>query len=123
MEHAVDKFHEQLKNQQYHEIYAQSAPELHSRLSETEFTSQLAAAHEYGTSATKANVYVDGGVWRGLKRSISNRETVSHHEVVSSDRIFAGEKFVWAVENGQPKLVSYEFKHICDKPCTVGIGR
>lgn len=56
VEQAVDKFHEQLKNQQYHEIYAQSAPELHSRLSETEFTTQLAAAHEYGTSASQANV-------------------------------------------------------------------
>ena len=76
VEQAVDKFHEQLKNQQYHEIYAQSAPELHSRLSETEFTTQLAAAYDYGTSASKANVYVDAGVWRGLKRAFSNRETV-----------------------------------------------
>ena len=123
VEQSVDKFREQLKQQQYHEIYLESDPELRSRLSETAFTAQLAAAHDYGTSASKAIVIIDGSVWRGFKRAFSSRELVSHVELVSSDTIMANERFAWAVENGQPKLVSYEFTPICNKPCQVGFGR
>ena len=123
LEQSVDKFREQLRNEQYHEIYAQSAPELHSRWNETEFTTQLAAAHDYGTSASRAIVIIDRCIWRSLKRTFVNREIVAHQELVSSDKIFANEKFVWAVENSRPQLVSYEFKPICEKPCTIGIGR
>ena len=123
VEQSVDRFRDQLRNQQYHEIYGESAPELRGRLSETEFTAQLAAAHDYGASSSKAIVIINDSVWRGIKKTFSSREIVKHVGMASSDTIIANERFAWAVENGQPKLVSYEFTPICKKPCTVGFGQ
>ena len=96
VEQSVNRFRDQVRNQHYHEIYVESAPELRGRLSETEFVAQLAAAHDYGASASKAIVVIDDSVWRGVKRAFSSREMVSHVDVVSSDTIIANERFVWA---------------------------
>jgi hypothetical protein len=123
VEQSVDRFRIQVRSQQYHEIYAESAPELRSRVSETEFAAQLAAVHAYGASASKAIVIIDDTVWRGVKRTFNSREMVSHVDVVSSDTMIANETFVWAVENDQPKLVSYEFTPVCKRPCSVGFGQ
>ncbi|MGH9906322.1 MAG: hypothetical protein ACRD8U_12165 [Pyrinomonadaceae bacterium] len=121
---SVDRFHEQLNSRQFHDIYSQSDLELQNRISEDEFSAQLAAAHEQlGVSTDKAIVIIDDSVWRGLRRAFSNRERVFHGNLVTSDSVIAHEKFVWAVENFEPKLVSYEFRFVCSKPCSIGFAR
>jgi len=69
VEQSVDKFHDQINQQQYHDIYAESDAELRSRITEVEFTRQLLSAHEQmGTITSKARVHIDGGVGRALRR-------------------------------------------------------
>ena len=125
VEHAVDKFHEQLNQEQYHDIYSQADSTLQNRLSQAEFTSQIRNAHEQlGSTSGKAFVRIDDSVWRGIRRTFGNkREIVNHGNSPGSDVIAANERFAWAVENDQPKLVSYDFQVVCKRPCQVGYGR
>jgi hypothetical protein len=121
VEQSVDKFHDQLNREQYHEIYEQSDAELRSRMTEAEFTGQLLNAHEQmGTITNKASVLIDDSFGRAFRRAFSGVERISHGELASSDVAFANERFVWAVENDLPRLVSYEFTPICKKPCAIG---
>ena len=124
VEQGVDKFHHQLNQQQYHEIYAGSAPELRSRTTETEFTVQLVNAHEQlGTVTSNANVMIRDGFWPRLRRAFNGgRETITHGNMATGDEILGNEIFVWAVENDLPRLVSYKFVSTCRKPCTLGFG-
>jgi hypothetical protein len=124
VEQSVEKFHRQLNEQQYHDIYAESDVELRSRITEVEFTAQLLNTHEQmGTISGKAFVHIDDSVGRALKRTFSGGwEKVRHRGLASSDSAFANEMFVWSVENDLPKLVSYESKLICNKPCSLGIS-
>ena len=124
VEHAVEKFHEQLNDEQYQRIYAEADSELQSSVTEADFTAQLRTAHEqFGRASGKAYVFIDDSVWRGLRKALgTKREIVSHGNTPASDLIIGNEQFVWAVENDAPKLVSYKFRRVCSKPCTVGFG-
>ena len=125
VEQAVEKFHEELNAEQYQKIYAEADGELRVSTTEAEFTAQLQSAHEeLGRASGQAYVSIDDTVWRGLRQAFgAKREIVSHGNVPASDLIIGNERFVWAVENDQPKLVSYKFRRICNKPCAVGFGR
>jgi hypothetical protein len=124
VEHAVEKFHEELNEEQYQTIYYGADDELRSRVTEAEFTAQLRSVHEQlGRASGKAYVFIDDSVWRGLRKAFgTKREIVAHGNTPASDMIIGNEQFVWAVENDAPKLVSYKFKRVCSKPCTVGFG-
>jgi hypothetical protein len=124
VEQSVGKFHDRLNQQQYHEIYAESDPELHSRVTETEFTTQLVNVHEQmGTITGKAYVLIDDGVWRAVTRAFSGgRERVAHGNLAASDAILANESFVWTVQNDSPRLVSYKWSKLCNKPCSLAFG-
>ena len=126
LEQSVDRFHDQLNRQEYHDIYSQSDRTLQSRISEIEFTNQLNNAHDQlGTISGKAIVIIDDNVWRDmhLRRVFgSKRQSFTHHETAGSDLVYAIEKFVWAIDNDQPRLTAYEFRSVCRKPCTVGFG-
>ena len=125
VEQSVDRFHDQLNQQQYHGIYEESHTELRSRVTEIEFTAQLVNAHEQlGTITGKASVIIDDGFWRAFKRVFSGgRERVIHGNFASSDEVLAHERFVWAVENDAPRLISYELQNFCRKPCRIVFGR
>lgn len=107
VEQAVDKFHDQLNQQQYQEIYAGSDPELRSRVIEMEFTAQLMNAHKHlGTVSSKADVMIRDSFWPRLKRAFSGgRERITHGNIAIGDEILANEVFVWTVENELPRLV------------------
>jgi hypothetical protein len=124
LEQAVDHFHDQLNQEKYGEIYSQADAVLRNRATETEFTAQLRQAHEQlGRISGKAIVIIDDTVWRDFLKAFGNkREMISHGNSPASDLIIANERFAWAVEKDQPKLVLYEFRSVCVKPCTVGIG-
>ncbi len=123
VEEAVNKFHEQLNQEQYQAIYAESDAVLKNNSTESEFTAQLRDAHEQlGTTSGKAIVIIDDRGWRGFWAAFGpKRELVSNWDSPANDLIIANENFVWAVENEQPKLVSYQFRTVCRKPCSVGI--
>jgi hypothetical protein len=124
VEQAVEKFHENLNEEQYQRIYAEADVDLRSSATEAEFTAQLQSAHEQlGRASGKVFVFIDDSGWRGLRKAFgTKREIVSHGNVPASDLIIGNEQFVWAVENDQPKLVSYKLQRVCGKPCTVGFG-
>ena len=124
VEQAVNKFHERLNQEQYQAIYAESDDVLKNATTESDFTAQLRDAHEQlGTTSGKAFVFINDSGWRGFRAAFGQkRELVSNGHTPSNDSIIANENFVWAVENDQPKLVSYRFRKICNKPCSVGIA-
>ena len=124
VEHAVETFHEQLNDEQYQKIYAEADAQLQKGVTEADFTAQLRTAHEqFGRASGKAYVFIDDSVWRGLRKALgTKREIVSHGNTPASDLIIGTEQFVWAVENDDPRLVSYNFQRICSKPCSVGLG-
>ena len=121
VEQAVERFHEKLNEEQYQRIYAEADVDLRNSVREDEFIAQLRYAHEQlGRASGKAFVFIDDSVWRGLRKAFGGkREIVSHRTYPASDLIIANEQFVWAVENDQPKLVSYKFQRLCSKPCTM----
>ena len=124
VEQAVERFDEALNQEQYQKIYAEADVDLRTRVSEAEFVSQLKYAHEQlGPTSGKAYVFIDDSVWRALRRALgTKREIVSHRNGPASTLIIANERFSWAVEDDQPKLVSYHFQSVCRKPCAVGFG-
>jgi hypothetical protein len=124
VEQAVEKFHEELNAEEYQQIYSEADAELRGRATEAEFTAQLGSAHEQlGRTSGKAYVFIDESVWRGLRQAFgAKREIVSHGNSPVSDLIIGHEQFVWAVENDQPKLVSYKLQRVCSKPCAAGFG-
>ncbi len=125
VEQSIEKFHDQLNQQKYQDIYAESDPELRSRITEVELTAQLLNAHEQmGEVTGKAYVIIDDGVGRALRRALSGgRETVKYVNFKNGKEIVGDERFSWAVENDLPRLVSYEWTKICKRPCTVGFGQ
>jgi len=124
VEQAAEKFHKALNDEQYQTIYNEADADLRNRVTEAEFTDQLRSAHEQlGRVSGKVYVFIDDSVWRGLRKAFgSKREIVAHGNSPGSDRIIGNEQFVWAVENDEPRLVSYKFQRICSKPCSIGFG-
>lgn len=123
VERAVDKFHEKLNQEQYQSIYVESDGNLRMSVSEEEFIEQLRQAHEQlGITSGKAIVIIDDRGWKGIQNAFTKREIVRHWHMPANDSIIASENFVWAVENHQPKLVSYQFRTVCKKPCSIGFG-
>ena len=124
VEQAAEKFHEALNEEQYLTIYNEADVELRKNVTEGEFTAQLRFAHEQlGRVSGKVYVFIDDSVWRGLRQAFgTKREIVAHGNTPGSDLIIGNEQFVWAVENDEPKLVSYKFRRVCSKPCAVGFG-
>src|SRR5262245_60096574 len=85
---SVDRFHEQLNNEQFHEIYSQATDSLRKQIDETEFTSRLKGAHEQlGAISGKAMVLLtDREVNRLHWAKILGREqTYTHVEIPKSD--------------------------------------
>ena len=121
---SVDRFHEQLNNEQFHDIYSQADASLQKRIDETAFTSQLRSAHDQlGRVAGKAIVLFTARAWSDLSwaRTFGREQNFSYVVTPDSESIAANERFSWKIENDQPKLTSYEFRFVCRKPCTVGI--
>jgi hypothetical protein len=122
---SLNSFHEQLNNEQFHDIYIEADPSLRQRIDETAFTNQLKNAHDQlGKVSPEKNVLLTSRAWNDLEwaRFFGRKQIVFLVELPNSDLINGSEKFEWSVENNQPKLVSYEFRFICRKPCIVGIG-
>ena len=119
---AVDQFHGQLNEERYEEIYSQADEVLRTRITETEFISQLKSAHEQmGQTDGKAFVGFQDSFWQDLRRTVgAKREVLTTVDYPKNNKIIAREKYVWALENGQARLVSYEFKALCRKPCSIG---
>src|SRR5258705_3344060 len=124
VEQAAEKFHAELNEEQYQTIYYEADDELRSKITEAEFTAQLRSAHEQlGRVSGKVYVFIDDSVWRGLQKAFSTkREIVAHGNSPAGETIIGNEQFVWAVENDEPRLVSYKFQRVCSKPCTIGFG-
>jgi len=122
---SVNRFHEQLNNERYGEMYAQADPKLRARIDEATFTDQLKNAHDQmGTLSKPSKVLLTSRAWNDLNwsRFWGREQRVIDVDRPDSDLINATERFEWIIENGQPKLTWYEFRFICKKPCTVGIG-
>ena len=125
LEQSVNRFHEELNNEQFHDIYSQADAKLQKGIDETEFTVQLKSAHDQlGRISGKAIVLLTSRAWSALSwaRTFGREQNVSDVVTPNSELVNATERFGWKIENDQPKLTSYEFRFICRRPCTVGIG-
>jgi len=122
---SIDRFHERLNNEQFHEIYSQGTDTLQRRVDETEFTSRLKHAHEQlGVISGKATVLLTGREMNSLhwQKLFGREQKYRHVEMPQSELIAATETFGWTFENGNPRLDSYEFRFICRQPCIVALG-
>jgi len=122
---SLERFHEQLNNAQFHDIYIEADSSLRQRIDEVAFTNQLKNAHDQlGRVSGGARVLLTSKAWNDLRwaRFFGREQLVFHTDLAHSDLINASERFQWRLENDQPKLHSYEFRFICRRPCTVGFG-
>lgn len=122
---SLNKFHEELNNEQFHDIYMEADPSLRQRVDETAFTNELKNAHDQlGKVSPEKKLLLTSRAWNDLQwsRFFGRKEVVFLNELPNSELINASERMEWTVENNQPKLVSYEFRFICRKPCTIGFG-
>lgn len=126
LEQNVNRFHEQLNNREFHEIYTSSDASLQQRTNEAEFTEQLkSAGDQLGHISGNALVIISDKAWRDMRLSKAfgnRRQSFNHVAFPASDLIVADEKFGWFITDDQPKLASYQFRFVCRKPCNVGFG-
>lgn len=125
VQQSVDRFHEQLNAEHYHEIYSSADASLQQRVDENVFTSQLKSAREQLGRISGTSIVLltsDQHQDLGWSKTFGGRLTLTHTERPNSELIRATEKSSWVIENDQPKLSAYEFRFICRQPCTVGIG-
>ncbi len=123
VEQSIEKFHEQMSAEQYHEIYAQADDALHQRISEDEFVKQLAEArHRTGRISGKAYVFIDQSISSELRRHFSNKQIIIDTQAASCDAGRAVERFQWSIEGVNTKLVSYELRQILERGKVYGIG-
>lgn len=123
---AINHFHEELNNEQFHEIYMEADPSLRQTIDEPGFTNQLRDAHnQLGNVAAETHVLLSTRALNDLHwaRLLRRPQLVTHAELPNSNLINASERFQWRIEDNQPKLTSYDFRFICRKPCSIGIGR
>jgi len=119
---SVIQFHEQLSDERYQDIYSEADAALRGRVSEADFTAQLSTVHaQLGKITSKPLVSIKDTVWRSLRQTFGpRRDLIPHFDWVDSETAMGDERFVWALENDQATLVSYEFRFSCKKPCGFG---
>jgi len=123
IEKSMDKFHEQLNEEQYQAIYAAADPELRNRISEQDFAKQLAEARtRAGRIEGKASVVLKSNVGRYIHRLFSDREIVSHFGMTKCEVGSVQERFQWAVVDGTARLHDYEFRQILERGKIYVIG-
>lgn len=125
MRKSIIKFHQQVNNERYSEIYAKADKELKNKYSEQEFIERLRAVHaKFNALPDEAlMVSIKDEIFDGIRRTAGFKRTrFSHVELISDEtERKATEHFEWSVINDQAKLASYEFKMICETPCILTI--
>ncbi len=122
VQRAVNQFHADLNQGSFEKIYADADTALRRTITQEELTAQLSYAHEQlGHTSPQFSVFVHDSVWRSLRKAlqVNRREIFSHGDMPNSNLVIGQERFLWAVENEQAKLVSYDFRTVCRRPCQI----
>jgi hypothetical protein len=122
---SVNRFHEQINNEQFHDIYMEADPSLRQRIDEAAFTNQLKNAHDQlGKVSPEKKVLLASRAWNDLEwsRFFRRKEIVFLHELPDRDLINASERFEWSVENNQPKLARTSFGSFVESPAQSGLA-
>src|SRR5580765_2547088 len=117
---SVNRFHEQLNDEQFQNIYLQADASLRERIDEAAFTNQLKSAHDQlGKVAAEKRVLLTTRAFKDLQwaKFFGRKQVATHAEMPSSELVIASERFAWTLEKNEPRLASYEFRFICRKPC------
>ena len=123
IEASVEKFHAQLNEGRFSEIYSQADESLRGRESEEVFARRLAEVRgKTGALSGKAIVIIDKGFRRHIRNLFSRRETISHTERTACEAGHALERFDWMIEDGQVRLAGYELRQILERGKVYGIG-
>lgn len=125
IEASVEKFHAQLNENRFGEIYAQADESLRGRESEESFTRRLAEVRgKTGAMSGKSIVIIQKGLGRDLRNLFSREETISHTEHTACDSGRAIERFEWKVRDGQVTLAGYELRQVFERGAipVFGIG-
>jgi hypothetical protein len=124
IKNGVLEFHQKMNEEQFGEIYANADEELKGRVFEHVFVTQLRDTRsKFKTFPAKAFVFIEDELIDGAKRTAGfKREIFKHVELITDEsQRKATEHFEWKVKGDQVKLVSYEFKMICETPCVLTI--
>ena len=93
-------------------------------LSEQQFVSYLEIVKSnVGEIKNKPHVWLDDDLKDGIRRIWFKKTKFQNIELLATEKAIYQEKFEWIVKNDEAKLASYEVNKICDKPCTIGIGK
>lgn len=110
---SIDKFHSQLNDEKYQEIYAQADANLQHSISEADFTEKLRAVREKHGNASQ-NHFPERtllqDIIRGWHLGFTKYEEKTRMQVFSNyERGLVVEMFEWAVKDNQAKLVDYKY--------------
>ncbi len=110
---SIDKFHSQLNDEKYQEIYREADVNLQHSITEADFTEELRAVRQkHGNASQKhfpeRTMFQD--IIRGWHFGSAKHEEKTTMEVFSNyERGLVVEMFEWAVKDGEAKLVDYKY--------------
>jgi hypothetical protein len=99
---AVEKFHGQLNQEQYHDIYAQASEEFRKATSEEELTTFLSAVHRKLGALKSA----DQTGWHVNYTTFGTIVTLGYDSTFDEGK--AAEQFIWRVSGDQAILIRYD---------------
>jgi len=110
----IDKFHSQLNDESYKEIYAQADTEFQHSVSEADFIQRLREVRQKHGSASQ-NYFPKRTIFQqligGWQFGFNQPEEKTTMEVFSTyEHGVAIERFEWTVKDGQAKLVDYKYR-------------
>ena len=120
----VNRFHALFNEEKFNQIYLEADEELKNKFTEQQFVSYLEVVkNDVGEINKEPLIHINSGLEDNIKRIWSKRTDFSTSQLINTDKAFYNEDFKFKVKEGEAKIVSYEVNKICDKPCTIGIGR
>jgi hypothetical protein len=124
MTESVNNFHALFNQERFDEIYLETGDELKARLTEQQFVSYLEVVkNDVGELKKEPIIWIKNSFGDQIKKVWSKRTDFSTSQLIATDKAFYNENFKFKLKEGEAKIVSYEVNKICDKPCTIGIGR
>jgi hypothetical protein len=112
----VEKFHAQLNEGRFSEIYAQADEYLRRAESEEAFVRRLAGVRgRTGTMTGKALVVIPRDFKSDVRQFFSRGEMITHRQTTGCDAGHAVELFQWTVRGGQVRLANYELERILER--------
>ncbi len=121
---SVNNFQALFNEEKFNQVYSEAEDELKNNFTEQQFISYLEVVkNDVGEINKEPIIHINSGLEDEIKSIWSKRTDFSNSQLIATDKAFYNENFKFKLKGSEAKIVSYEVNKICDKPCTIGIGR